>query len=139
MTTRQIERQAQHTAAAARQTATAARHTAESAGETSDNALEVVRALADAIGPERTALRLSPGLATGGIVEGRDNDELYHYLAVELDPLGLAISTSSMPGAMTCWRTCGSCIAGRSSSIAQAARASRSARMWRQGAPTWKR
>lgn len=53
-------------------------------------ALEVVRAIADAVGPERTAIRLSPGLATGGIVESRDNDDLYRYLAAELDPLGLA-------------------------------------------------
>jgi N-ethylmaleimide reductase len=45
-------------------------------------ALEVVRAIADAVGPKRTAIRLSPGLATGGIVEGRDNDDIYRHLHV---------------------------------------------------------
>lgn len=53
-------------------------------------AVEVVRAVADAIGPERTAIRLSPGFPTGGIVEGQDNDDLYRYLAAELDKVGIA-------------------------------------------------
>lgn len=53
-------------------------------------ALEVVRAIADAIGPERTALRLSPGPPTGGIAEGRENDDLYGHLAADLAPAGLA-------------------------------------------------
>ena len=56
----------------------------------------MVRAVADAIGPERTALRLSPGLATGGIVEGRDNDELYHYLAVELEGIAWKVRQTTL-------------------------------------------
>ncbi len=32
---------------------------------------------------------LASELATGSIVAGRDNDELYRYLAAEFDPLGL--------------------------------------------------
>ena len=53
-------------------------------------AIEVVRAIANAIGPERTAIRLSPGLSTGGIEEGVANDDLYRYLAAEFDKIGLA-------------------------------------------------
>ncbi|OWK32001.1 alkene reductase [Sphingomonas mucosissima] len=53
-------------------------------------AIEVVQAIVAAIGPERTAVRLSPGLPTGGIVEGNANDDLYRYLATEFDKLGLA-------------------------------------------------
>lgn len=53
-------------------------------------AIEVVRAIVEAIGPERTAIRLSPGLPTGGIVEGQDNDDLYRYLAAEFDKMGIA-------------------------------------------------
>ncbi|WP_294252559.1 alkene reductase [uncultured Sphingomonas sp.] len=53
-------------------------------------AIEVVRAVADAIGPERTAIRLSPGVPTGGIAEGAGNDDLYRYLATEFDTMGLA-------------------------------------------------
>ncbi len=53
-------------------------------------AIEVVHAIADAIGPERTAIRLSPGIPTGGIAEGTDNDDLYRYLAAEFGKMGLA-------------------------------------------------
>lgn len=53
-------------------------------------AIEVVRAIADAIGPEKTAIRLSPGIPTGGIAEGQDNDDLYRYLAAEFDKMGIA-------------------------------------------------
>lgn len=53
-------------------------------------AIEVVRAVADAIGPERTAIRLSPGVPTGGIAEGSENDALYRYLAAEFATMGLA-------------------------------------------------
>lgn len=53
-------------------------------------AIGVVRAVAAAIGPDRTAIRLSPGFPTGGIVEGRDNNDLYRYLAAELDKIGIA-------------------------------------------------
>lgn len=53
-------------------------------------AIEVVRAIADAIGPERTAIRFSPGFPTGGIHEGQSNDDIYRYLAAELDKMGLA-------------------------------------------------
>jgi len=53
-------------------------------------AVEVVRAIADAIGPERTAIHLSPGLPTGGIEEGQENDDLYRYLAAEFDRMKIA-------------------------------------------------
>lgn len=53
-------------------------------------AIDVVRAVADAIGPEKTAIRLSPGIPTGGIAEGTGNDDLYRLLAAEFDRMGLA-------------------------------------------------
>lgn len=53
-------------------------------------AIEVVRAIAAAIGPERTAIRLSPGLPTNGIAEGEANDDVYRHLATELGRIGLA-------------------------------------------------
>lgn len=53
-------------------------------------AIEVAGAIADAIGPDRTAIRLSPGAATGGIAEGQANDDLYRYLAAELGRMKLA-------------------------------------------------
>ncbi|WAC48226.1 alkene reductase [Asticcacaulis sp. SL142] len=53
-------------------------------------ALEVAQAIADEIGPERTAIRLSPGAPLGGIVEGSDSAELYRYLTRELAKLNLA-------------------------------------------------
>jgi 2,4-dienoyl-CoA reductase-like NADH-dependent reductase (Old Yellow Enzyme family) len=53
-------------------------------------ALEVTRAVAEAIGPERTAIRLSPGMPLGGIEEGVEGPELYRRLVAELDGLGLA-------------------------------------------------
>jgi len=53
-------------------------------------AVEVVRAIADAIGPEKTAIRLSPGIPTNGIAEGAENDDLYRYLATEFGRSGLA-------------------------------------------------
>jgi N-ethylmaleimide reductase len=53
-------------------------------------AIEVVQAIVAAIGPEKTAIRLSPGLPTGGIAEGNENDDLYRYLAAELGKIGIA-------------------------------------------------
>ncbi|HZF95688.1 MAG TPA: alkene reductase [Allosphingosinicella sp.] len=53
-------------------------------------ALEVSRAVAAAIGPERTAIRLSPAMPLGGIEEGPEGPELYRRLVAELDGLGLA-------------------------------------------------
>jgi len=53
-------------------------------------AVEVVQAIVAAVGPEKTAIRLSPGLPTGGIVEGNANDDLYRYLATEFDKIGIA-------------------------------------------------
>ena len=53
-------------------------------------AVEVAAAVADEIGPERTAIRLSPGAPLGGIVEGPDGPDLYHHLVGELDKIGLA-------------------------------------------------
>jgi 2,4-dienoyl-CoA reductase-like NADH-dependent reductase (Old Yellow Enzyme family) len=53
-------------------------------------ALEVVTAIAEEIGADRTAIRLSPGLAMSGIDEGHEGPALYRHLVAELDKLGLA-------------------------------------------------
>ncbi|MGV3551139.1 alkene reductase [Rhizobium sp.] len=53
-------------------------------------AIEVAKAVADEVGPERTGIRLSPGVELGGLNDGPDGDELYRYLVSELDKLGLA-------------------------------------------------
>lgn len=52
-------------------------------------AIEVARAVAEEIGPERTGIRLSPGLEIGGLNDGPDGEELYRYLVTELNKLGL--------------------------------------------------
>nr|WP_277397982.1 alkene reductase [Paraburkholderia sp. Tr-20389] len=53
-------------------------------------AIEVATAIADEIGADRTAIRLSPGTAMWGIDEGAEKHALYRYLVAELDKLGLA-------------------------------------------------
>lgn len=53
-------------------------------------AIEVARAVADEIGADRTAIRLSPGSTLWGIDEGAQGPDLYRYLVAELDKLGLA-------------------------------------------------
>ncbi len=53
-------------------------------------AIEVAAAIAEEIGADRTAIRLSPGLAMWGIDEGAEGPDLYRYLVAELDKLGLA-------------------------------------------------
>ncbi|QNK02168.1 alkene reductase [Dyella telluris] len=53
-------------------------------------AIEVAKAIAEEIGPHRTAIRLSPGTAMWGIDEGAEGPDLYRYLVAELDKLGLA-------------------------------------------------
>lgn len=53
-------------------------------------AIEVARAISDAIGADRTGIRLSPGTPLWGIVEGPEGPDLYRHLVVELDKLGLA-------------------------------------------------
>jgi 2,4-dienoyl-CoA reductase-like NADH-dependent reductase (Old Yellow Enzyme family) len=53
-------------------------------------AIEVARAVAEAIGPERTGIRLSPGSTFGGIDEGPDSAALYRYLMPALAELNLA-------------------------------------------------
>lgn len=53
-------------------------------------AIEVATAIADEIGADRTAIRLSPGTAMWGIDEGAEGPDLYRYLVTELDKLGLA-------------------------------------------------
>jgi N-ethylmaleimide reductase len=53
-------------------------------------AIEVATAIAEEIGADRTAIRLSPGLAMWGIDEGAEGPSLYRYLVAELDKLGLA-------------------------------------------------
>ncbi|MER9136150.1 alkene reductase [Mesorhizobium sp. M0830] len=53
-------------------------------------AIEIARAVAQDIGSERTAIRLSPGVPMNGIDEGADGPDLYRYLIEELDQLNLA-------------------------------------------------
>jgi N-ethylmaleimide reductase len=53
-------------------------------------AIEVARAVAEQIGADRTAIRLSPGLTMWGIDEGAEGPALYRHLVSELDKLGLA-------------------------------------------------
>src|SRR5882724_2821765 len=53
-------------------------------------AIEVATAIAEEIGADRTAIRLSPGTPTGGIDEGAEGPALHRYLVAELDKLGLA-------------------------------------------------
>lgn len=53
-------------------------------------AIEVARAVAAEIGADRTAMRLSPGMALWGIAEGPEGPELYRYLVGALDGMGLA-------------------------------------------------
>ncbi|KJC40778.1 1,2-oxophytodienoate reductase [Bradyrhizobium sp. LTSP885] len=53
-------------------------------------AIEVATAIADEIGADRTAIRLSPGITMWGIDEGAEGPALYRYLVNELDKLGLA-------------------------------------------------
>ncbi|MBN3730433.1 MULTISPECIES: alkene reductase [unclassified Burkholderia] len=53
-------------------------------------AIEVATAIADEIGADRTAIRVSPGNTLGGLDEGAEGPDLYRHLATELDRLGLA-------------------------------------------------
>ena len=53
-------------------------------------AIELMAAIADEIGADRTAIRLSPGSTLNGIDEGVDGPLLYRHLVAELDKLGLA-------------------------------------------------
>jgi len=53
-------------------------------------AIEVATAIAEEIGADRTAIRLSPGITMWGIDEGAESPALYRYLIAELDKLGLA-------------------------------------------------
>lgn len=53
-------------------------------------AIEIANAIAEEIGADRTAIRLSPGTTMWGIDEGPEGPELYRYLVDELDKLGLA-------------------------------------------------
>lgn len=53
-------------------------------------AIDVATAIAEEIGADRTAIRLSPGLTMWGIDEGAEGPALYHHLLAELDKLGLA-------------------------------------------------
>ncbi|MFE5296145.1 alkene reductase [Streptomyces sp. NPDC056632] len=52
--------------------------------------VEVVRAVADAIGPERVGLRVSPGIAINGIDEGGETEAIYTALVAALADEGLA-------------------------------------------------
>jgi N-ethylmaleimide reductase len=53
-------------------------------------AIEVATAIAEEIGADRTAIRLSPGITMWGIDEGAEGPALYRYLVAELNKLGLA-------------------------------------------------
>src|SRR5690606_30533785 len=53
-------------------------------------ALETAAAVAAAIGPERTGIRLSPGSTFNAIDEGAEYEALYRYLVRELAKLDLA-------------------------------------------------
>jgi len=53
-------------------------------------AIEIAAAIAEEIGADRTAIRLSPGTTMWGIDEGAEGPELYRHLVTELDKLGLA-------------------------------------------------
>jgi N-ethylmaleimide reductase len=53
-------------------------------------AVEVATAIADEIGADRTAIRLSPGAKMNGIDEGAEGPDLYRYLVAELGKLGLS-------------------------------------------------
>ncbi len=53
-------------------------------------AIELASAIAEEIGADRTAIRLSPGLAMWGIDEGVEGPDLYRHLTAELGKLGLA-------------------------------------------------
>ncbi|MBN3746464.1 alkene reductase [Burkholderia sp. Se-20373] len=53
-------------------------------------AIEVATAIADEIGADRTAIRLSPRATLGGVDEGEQGPDLNRYLVTELDRLGLA-------------------------------------------------
>jgi len=53
-------------------------------------AIEVAKAIAEEIGPDRTAIRLSPGAKLWGIDEGSEALALYAHLTTELSKLGLA-------------------------------------------------
>ena len=53
-------------------------------------AIEVAKAIAEEIGADRTAIRLSPGTTMWGIDEGAEGPDLYRYLVGELEKLGLA-------------------------------------------------
>lgn len=52
-------------------------------------AIEVATAIAEEIGADKTAIRLSPGALLWGIDEGQEGPELYRYLVKELNKLGL--------------------------------------------------
>jgi N-ethylmaleimide reductase len=53
-------------------------------------AVEVATTIAEEIGADRTAIRLSPGITMWGIDEGAEGPALYRYLVAELNKLGLA-------------------------------------------------
>jgi N-ethylmaleimide reductase len=53
-------------------------------------AIEVATAIAEEIGADRTAIRLSPGTTMWGIDEGAEGPDLYRYLVAKLDRLRLA-------------------------------------------------
>ncbi|MFH4619848.1 oxidoreductase [Vibrio furnissii] len=53
-------------------------------------AIEIVQAIVDEIGADRTAIRLSPGTTLWGIDEGEEGPDLYRYLVAELNRFGLA-------------------------------------------------
>jgi N-ethylmaleimide reductase len=53
-------------------------------------AVEIAAAVAGEIGADRTGIRLSPGLRSGGLDEGPESGELYRHLVAQLAELDLA-------------------------------------------------
>ena len=53
-------------------------------------AVEIVAAVVEEIGAERTGFRISPGGPLGDLDEGIEGPALYRYLVAELDKMGLA-------------------------------------------------
>ncbi|PRD18650.1 UNVERIFIED_CONTAM: 12-oxophytodienoate reductase 1 [Trichonephila clavipes] len=52
-------------------------------------AIEVAKAVSEEIGPEKTAIRLSPGTQLWGVDEGEEGPAMYRYLVKELNKQGL--------------------------------------------------
>ncbi len=102
-------------------------------------AFEVARAVSDAIGPERTGIRISPGSTLGGIDEGPEARALYRRLVPALAELGLAYLHVPMVAMKSCLARSAGCGRTRCWLRAPIAPSSLLPPMWRPGLPTWPR